>query len=51
MGIWEFTEQSQEELQEILSHCEALEKLGIEQDEEMMTELNAAIDDEDDDEG
>jgi len=39
MGIWEFTNQTDEELESIIGHCEALEKLGIEQNEDMMEEL------------
>ncbi|KKM76076.1 hypothetical protein LCGC14_1383910 [marine sediment metagenome] len=41
MGIWEFTEQSNEDLDSIIEHCEALQELGIEQDEDMMAELRA----------
>jgi hypothetical protein len=40
MAIWEFTENTYEEIRDILFHCKALEELGIKQDEEMMAELN-----------
>ena len=39
MEIWEFTTNSKEEVDEIISHCEALIELGIEQNEYMMREL------------
>jgi hypothetical protein len=41
MAIWEFTEYNDEELEEISKHCKALSDLGIEQDEEMISELHA----------
>jgi len=43
MAIWEFTEKSTENRNKILRHCEALEELGINQDEDMMTELKVEI--------
>lgn len=39
--MWEFTEFSDDDLDKIITHCEALENLGIEQDEDMMRELYA----------
>lgn len=41
MAIWEFTHEEDEDLQSIIEHCEALQELGIEQDDDMMAELYA----------
>lgn len=41
--MWDFSQYCLEDLQSILEHCEALEKLGIEQNEDMMRELRAEI--------
>ena len=41
MGIWEFEQHTDEDLDSIIEHCEALIEFGIEQDEEMMEELYA----------
>ena len=43
MAIWEFTEHSDEHLEQIFEHCEALRGLGIEQDKDMMTKLRLEI--------
>ena len=43
MAIWEFTNEELEDLDKILEHCEALIELGIEQDDDMMTELRSEI--------
>lgn len=43
MAIWDFTNYDKEDLDSILKHCEALEELGIQQDEDMMIELRAEI--------
>lgn len=37
--MWDFTDYSKKDLTQILSHIEALEKLGIEQDSDMVIEL------------
>jgi hypothetical protein len=42
-GIWDFTDYLHENLLRIEEHCVALEKLGIEQNDDMMAELKAEI--------
>jgi hypothetical protein len=41
--MWDFKDYSDSDLQEIYEHCKALENLGIEQNDDMMTELAAEV--------